>query len=102
MRVAPGLVRGVANVTRTLRANPATRPLVRAVPAIVRRTVADIDRRDRRGQQVTAQQAVQTLARQTRAVLCSPQQTRRALHQNTALDRHYHRVAARSGRRLAE
>src|SRR5256714_9744241 len=36
IRSSPALLRGVANVTRTLRANPATRPLVRTVPTIVR------------------------------------------------------------------
>src|SRR5204863_2251473 len=42
MRAAPGLIRGVAGITRTLRRNPQTRPLVRALPTIVRRTVADL------------------------------------------------------------
>lgn len=92
-RAAPGLVRGAAAVTRTLRANPTTRPLVRAVPTILRRTVADIARQGRRGP-VSPDRAVRTLARQTQRVLCSPQQRRQAVRRNVALDRRYHRVAA--------
>src|SRR5438132_9262300 len=38
MRAAPNLIRGVSRATRVLRANPATRPLVRAIPTVVRRT----------------------------------------------------------------
>jgi hypothetical protein len=101
MRAAPGLIRGVSNVTRVLRANPATRPLVRAVPTIVRRTVADIGRQAGAGRTVSPQQAVQTLARQTSRVLSSPQQSSRALRRNVVVDRRYHR-AARSCGCLAE
>jgi hypothetical protein len=96
MRAAPGLLRGVASVTRTLRRNPATRPLVRTVPTIVRRTVADINRQSAGGRrQVSPQQAVQTLARQTQRVLCSPQQAQAALRRNAAIDRSYHQTARR-------
>jgi hypothetical protein len=80
-------------VVRTLRANPATRPLVRAVPTILRRTTADIARQSARGP-VPADRAVRTLARQTRQVLCNPAQRQRALQRNVALDRRYHRAAA--------
>ena len=101
MRSAPALLRGVAGITRTLRRNPATRQLVRTVPTIVRRTAADINRQARQGGgQVTPQQAVQALARQTQRVICSPQQSRQALRRNAALDRRYHQTAASGG--LAE
>lgn len=101
MRAAPGLIRGASNVTRVLRANPTTRPLVRAVPTIVRRTVADIGRQAGAGRSVSPQQAVQTLARQTSRVLSSPQQRTQALRRSATLDRRYHR-AARSCGCLAE
>jgi hypothetical protein len=97
LRTAPSLIRGVANVTRALRATPTTRPLVRAVPTIVRRTAADIGRQEgRAGRPVTTDQAVRTLARQTRQVLCSPQQTAAALRRNEQADRRYHRAASTS------
>jgi hypothetical protein len=97
MRAAPGLIRGLAGVTRTLRANPSTRPLVRAVPTIVRRTTADLTRQAAGGRPVTPQQAVRTLARQTNRALASPQQAGRALQRNAAIDRRYHQVAQGCG-----
>jgi hypothetical protein len=101
MRAAPGLIRAVSGVTRTLRSDPATRPLVRAVPTILRRTVADIGRQAGRGQSVTPQRAVQTLARQTRQVLSSPQQCAHALRRNAVADRRYHRAAQAQPNRVA-
>jgi hypothetical protein len=95
MRAAPQLIRGVARVTRTLRRNPATRPLVRAVPTIVRRTTANLARRAARGQPVTPQVAVRTLAGQTSRVLSSPRQCVHAYRRSRDLDRHYHAIARR-------
>jgi hypothetical protein len=99
-RAAPGLVRAASGVVRTLRANPTTRPLVRAVPTILRRTTADIARQSARGP-VSADAAVRTLARQTQHVLCNPGPRRRALQRNVALDRRYHQAAARRPGMLA-
>jgi hypothetical protein len=99
MRAAPQLIRGVARVTRTLRRNPATRPLVRAVPTIVRRTTASLARRVARGQTVTPRTAVRTLAGQTSRVLSSPQQCVHAYRRSRALDRRYHVAARRPVRR---
>jgi hypothetical protein len=103
IRSSPALLRGVAGITRTLRRNPATRQLVRTVPTIVRRTAADISRQARQGGgQVTPQQAVQALARQTRRVIANPQQAQRALARNSALDRRYHQTAQACQSCLAE
>ena len=99
MRAAPQLIRGVARVTRTLRRNPATRPLVRTMPTIVRRTTANLARRVARGQPVTPQVAVRTLARQTARVLSNPQQCVHAYQRSRALDRRYHAATARRRRR---
>jgi hypothetical protein len=101
LRAAPQLVRGVARVTRTLRRNPATRPLVRAVPTIVRRTTANLARRAARGQPVTPRVAVRTLAGQTARVLSSPRQCVHAYRRSRALDRRYHAVAGRQPPRAA-
>jgi hypothetical protein len=92
-RAAPGLVRATAGIARTLRANPTTRPLVRAIPTILRRTTSDIARQSARGP-VSAERAVRTLARQTQRVLCDPGQRRQAVRRHAALDRRYHRAAA--------
>jgi hypothetical protein len=99
MRAAPQLIRGVARVTRTLRRNPATRPLVRTVPTIVRRTAATLARRVARGRPVTPQVAVRTLAGQTARVLSNPRQCVQVYRRSCALDRRYHAVARRPSRR---
>jgi hypothetical protein len=93
MRVAPNLIRGVAGAARTLRANPATRPLVRALPTVVRQTTANLARQAQQGRPVTPQAAVRTLARQTSRVIGSPQRTAQAYQRSQALDRRFHRSA---------
>lgn len=98
MRAAPQLIRGVARVTRTLRRNPATRPLVRAVPTIVRRTTSALARRAARGRPVTPQVAVRTLAGQTARVLSDPRQCVHAYRRSRSLDRRYHVAARRQPR----
>jgi hypothetical protein len=92
MRVAPRLVRGAANVTRTLRRSPATRPLVRTLPSIVRRTAASLAQQAGRGQPVTPQSAVQALAQQTARVIGSPQQAVQAYRQSRIGDQQYHQT----------
>jgi hypothetical protein len=101
MRAAPGLIRGVAGITRTLRRNPQTRPLVRALPTIVRRTVADLGRQGTSGRPVTVEGAMRTLARQTRGVLSQPHRCQAALRRSAAADRRFHRVARAQPRRVA-
>jgi hypothetical protein len=96
-RAAPQLARGAARVVRTLRRNPRTRPLVRVVPTIVRRTSLDLARQAQRGRPVTPSTATAALARQTRAVLSDPRQCVRAYHRSRRLDRRYH-VAVRQPR----
>ena len=91
MRSAPRLTRGVTNITRTLFRNPRTRPLVRTVPTIVRRTVNNIAQQTARGRTVTPQAAVRTLARQSAQVLGSPRQCALAMRRARALDQQLHR-----------
>jgi hypothetical protein len=95
MRAAPGLVRGLASVTRTLRRSPTTRPLVSALPTVMRRTAASIARQSAQGQRVTPQTAVRTLARQTAQVIGNPRQVTQAYRQTRTLDRRYHQQQAR-------
>lgn len=95
-RATPQLVRGLTGVARTLRRNPAHRQLVRVLPTIASRTTRRLARDVARGRPMTARRAVRTLARQTAAVLSSPQARRHAIHRARALDRTYHR-AARTG-----
>ena len=89
-RVAPNLIRGIAGVARTLRGSPQTRPLVRALPQVVRQTTASLARRAQQGQPVSPQTAVRTLARQTSRVLGSPRAAVQAYRKSKALDRRFH------------
>ncbi len=93
MRAAPGLIRGAARAARVLRSSPSTRPLVRALPTVVRRTAAAIGQQAASGRPVTPRAAVRTLARQTASVVGNPQQCARAMQRSQALDRRYHRGA---------
>jgi hypothetical protein len=93
MKVAPKLTRAVSNVTRTLYRSPQTRPLVRTVPTIARRTMTSLARQAAQGRPVTPQRAVRMLAAQTNRMLSSPQQCAQAYRRSRELDRQAHRVA---------
>jgi len=91
-KVMPRLTRSTLQVGRELRRNPATRPLVRAMPTIAQRTVADIARQVERGRPVTPELATRYLARETQRVLGSPDRAVRAYRRSRALDRRYHHI----------
>jgi len=69
MRAAPALAGGLAGVARALGASNATRPYVRALPSVVRRTADELARRAAQGSPVTPRAAVESLARQTARTL---------------------------------
>jgi hypothetical protein len=91
-RVLPHMVRGAAVLTRILRRRRMTRPVVRAVPTIVRGTSRTLVRRAAAGQPVTRRAAARVMATQTRRVLTSPPACTRAIVRNQRSAR----VAARS------
>jgi hypothetical protein len=94
-RIAPRLTRGVANVARTLYRSPTTRPLMHAIPRIARGTMQTLVRRVARGQPVSPQLAVRTLARQTARILSRPRSLVQAYRRSLAWDRRYHRHTRR-------
>lgn len=81
-RVLHHLIRGTATLTRILRRTRSTRPAVRAVPAIVDRTVRVLKAKADAGQPITPTTAAKTLAIETRRVLSSPRSTARAMAKN--------------------
>jgi hypothetical protein len=93
-KLAPHLTRGVSQVARTLFRSKATRPLLRTMPNIAKRTVATLARHAAKGHTVTPRTALRTLARHTAHTLSSPRHAVRAFHRSRALDRRYH-VATR-------
>ena len=81
-RLIPHLVRGGAVLTRLLRRRRATRPAVRAVPTIMRRTVARLKRQVAAGKPVTRGAAGRAAAVEVRRVLGSPSACAAAIRQN--------------------
>jgi hypothetical protein len=86
-RILPHLVRGVAILTRILRRRRITRPAVRAVPTIVRRTVSALKRQAAAGQPVTRRAAARAAATQVRTVLGNPSVCAAAIAHNLRASR---------------
>jgi hypothetical protein len=94
-RVVPNLTRGVSQLARGLFRNRATRPLLRAVPTIARRTVGRLASQALRGRRITPVGAARTLARQTLRTLRSPRDLSRSYRRARRADRRYHWRARR-------
>jgi hypothetical protein len=92
-KVLPHLTRGVSQVARTLFRSKATRPLLRTLPNISKRTVVHLARQAAHGRPVSPKAAVRTLARHTARVLANPRHAVAAFRRSKALDRRYHRAA---------
>ena len=90
-RATPSLVRGLAAVARSLRSNPNTKPLVRTLPEVMRRTAASIAHQSAQGRPVTPQAAVRTLAQQTAKVVSDPREATQAYRKSRAADQQHHR-----------
>jgi hypothetical protein len=93
-RVLPHMVRGTAILTRILRRRRITRPAVRTVPTIVRRSARTLARRAASGQPVTRRTAARVMSSQTRRVLSNPHTCASAINRNVRASR----TAARSTR----
>jgi len=101
-RIMPHLVRGTAILTRILRRRRATRPMVRAVPTVIRRTIRDLKKQAAKGVPITRRTAAKAAARQVRRVLSSPRACTAAISRNVRTSRAYSRprpAAARTRRR---
>ena len=92
-RVTPRLTRGVSQIARGLFRNPRTRPLVRTVPTIARRTMTTLAKQAAVGRPVTPRMANRVLVSHARRLLRSPQQTAGVIRRARVLDRHLHRVS---------
>jgi hypothetical protein len=85
--LVPHLVRGAALLTRILRMRRATRPFVRVIPTIMRRTAGVLRRSAASGQRLTRQRLGRIMARQTRRVLTSPRYCAAVLARNVQATR---------------
>ncbi|WP_446745401.1 hypothetical protein [Silvibacterium acidisoli] len=97
-RILPHLVRGTAILTRILRRRKATRPMVRVVPTIIRRTVKDLKKQAGRGIPITRRRAAIAAAKQVRRVLGSPNVCAAAITRNVKVSKAYKRPARRNTR----
>jgi hypothetical protein len=86
-RILPHLVRGVAILTRILRRRRITRPAVRAVPTIVRRTVKGLKRRAAAGKPISRKIAGRIAAKEVRRVLGNPAVCTAAITRNVKASR---------------
>jgi hypothetical protein len=85
-KVAPKVIKGVNAAAKTLRTNPVTKPLVQALPQVVRRTVADIAQDVADGKQVTGQGALRDLAKEIARVLGDPRMAMQTMQRSKAID----------------
>lgn len=69
---APALARATGRLVGALRRSPATRPLIKTVPTILRRTNAALSRAAASGTPVSPRLAVRTMANQTYRIMSSP------------------------------
>lgn len=81
-RVLPHMVRGTAILTRLLRRRRITRPGVRTLPTIVRRSATILSRQAASGRPVTRRATAQVMASQTRQVLGRPRTSTAAIRRN--------------------
>ena len=91
----PHLVCGAAVLTRILRRRRITRPAVRAVPTIMRRTVRSLKRQAAAGRPINRRTAARTAARQVRRVLGSPRAMGAAVSRNLRAGRPLKRARTR-------
>jgi hypothetical protein len=94
-KVAPNLTRGVSQLARGLFRSRATRPLLRAIPTIARRTVTNLAKQVASGRRISPVSAARTLARQTQRTLSNPRGLRRIYARGRRADAAYHRRARR-------
>jgi len=81
-RMLPQIVRGTAVLTRILRRRRLTRPAIRTVPSIVRRTARTLARRAATGRPATIRSAARVMANQTRRVIGTPRTCASAIQRN--------------------
>jgi hypothetical protein len=80
--IIPHLVRATSILTRILRTRRATRPAVRTVPTVVKRTARTLKRQAAAGKPVTRKTAAKVMAAHTRRVIGNPNICAGALKRN--------------------
>lgn len=97
-RVLPYMIRAVALLQKMLRRRKGTRPAIRAIPTIIKRSATAMSNRVKSGRPLTRKAAGRTMARQTRKVLSSPRLMHKAITRNVKATRAVGRSPAHSAR----
>jgi hypothetical protein len=90
-RILPNLVRATALITRLLRRRRVSRPFVRVMPTVVRRTIKSLKRQAAQGRPITKRVAARTMARHVRQVIARPRVCAAALRRNIQVSRRMRR-----------
>ena len=96
-KTAPKLTQGVQGAARALRATSAGKPLVRALPDVVRKTTADLAQQLAKGFDVTQESALKMLARNTAGMLSNPRIVIKCVNNSRETDRRVHRALSGRG-----
>ncbi len=89
MNASPQLIRGLTTAADLLRRHSATRPLVRVLPTVLRRTVASLANQSDAGHAVTPRSVALNLALQMECVLRSQRLSAMALRRSQLAERQY-------------
>jgi len=81
-KVAPVLLKKTGRLTRVLRKNRRTRPLVKLIPKIQKKTVSTLAKKAAKGKPITNKTAVRVMAKHTKKVLTKPKVAATALKVN--------------------
>ncbi len=99
--VSPTLSSGAARLTKLMKNNPATRPLVKVVPSIAKKTVATLARKVAKGKPVTPAIAKRVMAKHTMRVLSNPRELTKAIAKNEAKKRKVNMKVVKRAERFA-
>jgi hypothetical protein len=99
--VSPTLSSGAARLTKLMKNNPATKPLVKVVPSIAKKTVATLARKAAKGKPVTPAIAKRVMAKHTMRVLSSPRELTKAIAKNEVKKRKVNMKVVKRAERFA-
>lgn len=83
-QVAPTMASAAGRLTKLVSKSPRSKPLVKVVPTIAKKTVATLAKKTAKGKKVTPKTAKRVMAKHTVRVLSSPRELSKALVKNEA------------------
>lgn len=99
--VSPTLSSAAARMTKLMKNNTATKPLVKVVPTIAKKTVATLSKKAAKGKPVTPTTAKRVMAKHAIRVLSNPRELTKAIAKNEAKRRKVNMKAVKRAERYA-